>query len=113
MSLSSMIMRYPIRYVNQLFVVREMIPSTIGFPGCSPGMKKSHAIMPCRVHPSSINVPRKTVHAIVHAQPQKPRTRAPVVRCQTRSSTAPMPMRTKNAPALLNSAPHPKPHLPT
>jgi hypothetical protein len=95
---------------SQSFVMRAMIPPTIGFPTL--GGKESHAKRPCRAHPSSINVPHKRVHAIVHAQPQTPCTFVPVVRCHKSSSAAPTPMRTKNAPALLNSAPLPSPHMP-
>src|SRR6266702_6590056 len=73
---------------------------------------KGSANRPCRAHTSSINVPQKSVHDIVHAQPQKPCTRVPVVRCQTHSSTAPTAIRMKNPPAP-NTVPPPSPHIPT
>jgi hypothetical protein len=87
-----------------------MKPLTIGLPAL--GGKKSHAMRPCRAHPSNINVPHKRVHAIVHAQPQTPCTFVPVVRRHKSSSAAPTPMRTKNTPVLLNSVPLPSPHMP-
>lgn len=79
-----------------------MMTSTFGFPGPGPGMILSHTMGLCRAHPTypALTCPPKRVHTVVRDQVQRPRTRVLVVtvRIQARSITAPMLMRTKNAP---------------
>lgn len=89
-----------------------MIAPMSNFPGRSPYGKKSAATIPRRAQASIIRVPQQIVHAIVHAQPQIPPTRRPVICLNPRSEAAPIPMRRKNPPTVQNSVPRPSPHTP-
>jgi hypothetical protein len=68
------------------------------------------AKIPLRLRDPKKSEPHESVHAMVHSQPNHPRTGDPVARSNAHSRTTPRPMRGYNTPSWRNSVTRPAAH---